>query len=99
MGETVKKALWCTLYSLGCGLMLAIFPNVKTGINFIFSILALVIGIFYFKRATSLRSRIVFVVMTLIFFLLFTVVIAIVVYIRSHPMPAAAAWTMVPGLE
>ncbi|WP_308634476.1 hypothetical protein [Paenibacillus silvisoli] len=99
MGETVKKVLWCTLYSLGCGLMLSIFPNVKTGVNFLFSILALVIGIFYFKRAASLRSRIAFVVMTLFFFLLFTVVIAIILYARAHPMTAAAAMALVPALE
>ncbi|SDW59606.1 hypothetical protein [Paenibacillus sp. CF384] len=86
MPDWLKKGLLCTLFSLGCGLMLAIFPNVKTGVNFLFSILALVIAIFYFKQFTSLRSRIVFGVMSLLFFLIFTIVIAVVLYARAHPM-------------
>ena len=37
MGDNMKKGLWMALYSAGCGLMLSIFPFMKSGINMIFS--------------------------------------------------------------
>ncbi|WP_116188721.1 hypothetical protein [Paenibacillus taihuensis] len=90
MSGNIKKGLWMALYSAGCGLMLSIFPFIKSGVNLIFSLLALVIAIFYFKRSSSLRSRIVFVVFALLFFVFFTFVMAVVLYSRSQSLPGAA---------
>lgn len=90
MSDNIKKGLWMALYSAGCGLMLSIFPFIKGGINLVFSLLALVIAIFYFKRSSSLRSRIVFVVFALLFFVFFTFVMAVVLYSRSQSLPGAA---------
>ncbi|AZN42069.1 hypothetical protein [Paenibacillus albus] len=90
MGDNMKKGLWMALYSAGCGLMLSIFPFMKSGVNMIFSVIAIVIAIFYFKRSSSLRSRIVFVCFGLFFFIFFTLVIAVILYTKNHSLPSAA---------
>ncbi|SEM76911.1 hypothetical protein [Paenibacillus sp. OV219] len=90
MGDNMKKGLWMALYSAGCGLMLSIFPFMKSGINMIFSVLAIVIAIFFFKRSASLRSRIVFVVFALFFFIFFTLAIAVILYTKNQSLPSAA---------
>ena len=84
MGERLKKGLLVTLYSMGCGLMLAAFPLVGSGINLIFSLLAFLIGIYFFRKFSSLRSRIVFFVLSLLFFFIFTTIAAIIIYLRTH---------------
>jgi hypothetical protein len=90
VGERLKKGFIVTLYSMGCGLMLAIFPLVGSGINLIFSLLAFLIGIYFFRKFPSLRSRIVFFVLSLLFFFFFTAMVALIIYLQQHPLPAAA---------
>jgi hypothetical protein len=84
VGERLKKGLLITLYSIGCGLMLAIFPLVGSGINLVFSLLAFLIGIYFFRKFPSLRSRIVFFVLSLLFFFIFTTIVAVIIYLRTH---------------
>jgi len=89
MGERFRKGMLLTVYSMGCGLMLSLFPFIKSGVNLIFSLLALVIGFYFFKNFSSLRSRILFFVIALLFFVVFTIVITMIMYAISHPQGAA----------
>ncbi|MFD0713652.1 hypothetical protein [Paenibacillus sp. GCM10027626] len=89
MGERLKNSLWMFICTFGCGLMLSIFPLVQSPFNLVFSLLAFLIGIFFFKRFSTIGSRILFFVLSLIFFMLFTIVIAMIIYIRQNPLPAA----------
>jgi len=68
--------------------MLAIFPFINSPTNLIFSILALIIGIFFFKRFPGIGIRIVFIVLSLLFFFIVTVIITMVIYARTNPVPA-----------
>ncbi|MCQ6560344.1 hypothetical protein [Paenibacillus mendelii] len=88
MGERIKNSFLVALFSFGCGLMLAIFPFINSPTNLVFSILALIIGIFFFKRFPGIGIRIVFIVLSLLFFLLVTVIITMVIYAKQNPAGA-----------
>lgn len=85
MGERLKSGFLIFLYGMACGLLLAIFPLVESPIRFVFSLLALVLGVYSFRRFESVRSRIVFIVLAIFFFFLFSVVFTIISYMQSHP--------------
>ncbi|WP_274650514.1 hypothetical protein [Paenibacillus humicola] len=88
MEGRLKKGLLLAIYSMGCGLMLSIFPFIKSPFNLIFSLFAFVIGIYFFRGYPSLRSRLLFIGLGLLFFFLFTVIITMILYLRSHPQGA-----------
>ncbi|MFC5652108.1 hypothetical protein ACFPYJ_23930 [Paenibacillus solisilvae] len=85
MGERLKAGFLIFLYGMVCGLLLAIFPVIESIIRFVFSLLALALGVYTFRRFEAVRSRIVFVVLAIFFFLLFTVVFTAISYYHSHP--------------
>ena len=74
MGERLKTGFLVFLYAMVCGLLLALFPLIESVIRFVFSLLALVLGVYSFRRFQSVRSRIIFVILVFLFFVLFTVV-------------------------
>ncbi|UVI27829.1 hypothetical protein [Paenibacillus spongiae] len=85
MGERIKNSYLVVLYSFGAGLMLAIFPFINSPANLIFSLLALVIGIYFFKRFPGIGMRIIFFVVSILFFLIITIIITMVMYVRTNP--------------
>jgi len=85
MGERLKNTFLIFLFTLGCGMMLALYPMVQSPINLLFSLLAFVIGIFFFKRYSTIGLRILFFVLSLVFFVLCTAIIVII----THPIPQA----------
>jgi len=85
MGERLKNTFIIFLFTFGCGLMLAIFPFIQSPFNLIFSLLAFVIGIFFFKRYSTISLRIMFFILSLVFFVLWTMIIVII----THPLPEA----------
>ncbi|QHW34408.1 YfhO family protein [Paenibacillus rhizovicinus] len=85
MGERLKKAFLLFLYSAGCGIFLFVFTIMKGMANLAFSLLAVLIAIHYFKRVSSIRSRIAFVVLALLFFLISVFIYAAVTAAKTAP--------------
>lgn len=69
--------------------MLAIFSMLTEIYKYLFSLLALYIGIRFFRRFESLGLRIAFFVLAVFFYLVITVVVQAVIYLRDNPPPAA----------
>ncbi|NBD26444.1 hypothetical protein [Paenibacillus glycinis] len=88
MGQRLKKGLLLLVYSAGCGLMLTVFTIVKSPANLLFSLLAILIAIHYFKLFSSLRSRIAFVVLAILGFLFFVLVYAVITAARNGTVGA-----------
>ena len=84
MGERLRTGFLVFLYGMVCGLLLALFPLIESVIRFVFSLLALVLGVYSFRRFQSVRSRIVFVILVFLFFVLFTVVYTMISYYHTH---------------
>ncbi|MOA36823.1 hypothetical protein D3C78_1583690 [compost metagenome] len=89
MNERLKTTLWVIGYTFLAGLLLAVFSVLGGVIKYVFSLLALYIGIRYFRRFETLGLRITFFVLAIFFFLLIAVIIAAINFVRENPLPIA----------
>ncbi|NIK75712.1 putative membrane protein [Paenibacillus castaneae] len=85
MNDRLKTALWVVAYAFVVGLLLTIFAQMTEFYRYLFSLLALYIGIRYFRRFETLGLRITFFALAIVFYLLTTVVMAIFIYVRENP--------------
>lgn len=85
MNKRLQTTLWLVGYTFLAGLMLTVFSSVTEIYRYLFSLLALYIGIRFFRRFESLGLRITFFVMSIFFYLLIAVVVAAVIFIRNNP--------------
>lgn len=90
MNEKLKTTFWVVGYTFLAGLMLALFTQIEEMYRYLFSLLALYLGIRFFRRYETLGLRITFFVLGVVFFLLITVIIAAIIYIKDHPLPPTA---------
>ncbi|HTG69638.1 MAG TPA: hypothetical protein VL921_10300 [Candidatus Udaeobacter sp.] len=84
MNERLKTAFWLLGYTFLAGLMLAVFSMITEIYRYLFSLLALYIGIRFFRRFETLGLRITFFVLSIVFYLLITVIVAAVIYMRDN---------------
>lgn len=91
MNERLKTTFWLLGYAFLAGLMLAIFSMITGLTRYLFSLLALYIGIRFFRRFETLGLRITFIVLAIVFYLLLAIVIAAVNYIRDNPQAIMGA--------
>lgn len=85
MGERLKNGFLLLLYSAGCGVFLFVFSVIHSMANLVFSLLAVLIAVHFFKRVSALRSRIVFVVLALLFFFISVFVYAVITAAHTAP--------------
>lgn len=78
MNEKIKTSLVVMFYSLLAGICMALFTQIEGFVKFIFSLLALYIGVRYFRRFETVGMRVLFIVLTLVF--TFITILSIVVY-------------------
>lgn len=85
MNETVKTSLVVMFYSLLTGICMALFTQIEGFVKFLFSLLALYIGIRYFRRFETVGMRVLYIVLALVF--TFITILSIVVYTfqQQHP--------------
>lgn len=89
MNERVKTTLWLIGYTFLAGLLLAIFSMLTEIYKYVFSLLALYIGIRFFRRFESLGLRIAFFALAIFFYLVIAVLVQAVIYLGDNPPPAA----------
>ncbi|WP_018756533.1 hypothetical protein [Paenibacillus terrigena] len=82
-------ALWLIVASLLSGILLGTYTLMASPANLICSLLALVITIYFFRKYERLAIRIWYVVLSIIFFLLFIVVITMIQFVKTNPIPAS----------
>ncbi|MBM7563501.1 hypothetical protein [Paenibacillus sacheonensis] len=85
MGERLKKGLLLLVYSAGCGIFLFVFTIMKGMANLVFSLLAILIAIHYFKRFSSIRSRVAFIVTALLIFFISVFIYAVITASQTAP--------------
>ncbi|MBB3110461.1 O-antigen ligase [Paenibacillus phyllosphaerae] len=91
MAVRFKKALLLLLFSMGSGVLLAAYSLLPAPANLLFSFAAVIIGIFFFRKFSAVRDRILFFVFALLFFFLTIVVITTVQYVKENPIEATEA--------
>ena len=78
-------ALIVCVYSLLAGLSLAMFSNIEQFHRYIFSLLALYIGIRFFRSFDRLALRITFIALAIVFFFVTTLIYAMYIFVKEHP--------------
>jgi hypothetical protein len=81
--------MWLLLFSFCAGLLLALFALVNGILKFVFSLGALYVGILYFRRQESVGMRIGFVVLSIVFFIIMTIVLTAIMYVQGKIGPTA----------
>ncbi|MFF2887964.1 hypothetical protein [Paenibacillus sp. NPDC057967] len=85
MNETVKTSLVVMFYSLLTGICMALFTQIDGFVKFLFSLLALYIGIRYFRRFETVGMRVLYIVLALVF--TFITILSFVVYTFQQQNP------------
>ncbi|WP_245946553.1 hypothetical protein [Paenibacillus cellulosilyticus] len=83
-----RTVLIVIVFSFVCGLCLSLFASIGGPIKYLFSLLALIVGIKMFGKLDRVGPRIWFVSLSIIWYLVLTVIIAFVMYIQDNPLPA-----------
>lgn len=84
MNERLKTTFWLLGYTFLAGLMLTVFSLIEDFYRYLFSLLALYIGIRFFRRFETLGLRITFFVLSIIFYLLLAIVVSAFIFLRDH---------------
>lgn len=74
---TFKQALWLTFASMGAGMLLGTFSVLKTPLNALTSLLAVVITIYFFRHFEQKGMRIGYIVLTVLYFVLFIFMVSV----------------------
>lgn len=74
-----------TLHSLLAGVLLSLFAHTAQFHKYIFSLVALYIGIRFFKRFDKLSHRIIFIVLAIVIYFVCAIVYAMYLFIQEHP--------------
>ncbi|MFD0959391.1 hypothetical protein [Paenibacillus chungangensis] len=85
MNSSLKTAFWVVLYAFLAGLALALFAQITPIIRYVFSLLALVIGIRFFRLYDTIGLRVAFIVTAIIFYFLVAIAFAIYQYMKENP--------------
>jgi len=79
-----KDVFWLFAYSVLIGALLAVFSSLQSFWKFLFSLGALFVGFRFFGRYERFAMRVWLVVLSLFFFFLFTVVLALILYFSGR---------------
>ncbi len=77
--------LWVLLYSFLAGFSLSIFAQMDAVVRYIFSLLALYIGIRFFRRFETIGMRVLFVVLAIVFYFVSAIGFSFYFYMQDHP--------------
>lgn len=85
MKVNVATVFWVLLYALLAGGSLALFSLIPSFIKYIFSLLAVYIGIRFFRRFETIGLRITFIVLGLVMYFLIIIIITAVQFVMGNP--------------
>lgn len=84
----MRTSLWVILYALMAGVSLALFANIPDLIKYVFSLLALYLGIRFFRRFETVGLRVTFIVLAIVFYFITAFIFAFYTYLKDNPIPA-----------
>lgn len=85
MNDRFKQTLWLLAYSLAAGVLLAAFSFTPGFVKYMFSLLALYLGIRFFRNYDGIGLRIAFFALAVLFYFLCAVIAAMIMAIRQNP--------------
>lgn len=88
MKDSVRTSFWVILYAFMAGVSLSLFAQIGDFIKYVFSLLAIYIGIRFFRRFETIGLRVTFIVLSIVFYFLAAICFAMYTYIKENPLPA-----------
>ncbi|XEC96983.1 hypothetical protein AB6A23_10845 [Paenibacillus tarimensis] len=85
-----RTAMGVLFYSLACGLLLSIFSFVPGLFRYAFSLGALLLGIRFFRNYEKLSLRVIFIVLSIVFYFITAVIVSIVLFMQGMPVQDTA---------
>ncbi|MGZ9584741.1 hypothetical protein [Paenibacillus marinisediminis] len=85
---TWQKALFTGFMSFSAGTLLGIYTLLAGPVKFIFSMGALGVAFYFFKKYDTKGIRIAFVVLSFLYALLFVFLATAVIYMTNMPQPS-----------
>ncbi|MFC5453109.1 hypothetical protein [Paenibacillus aestuarii] len=79
------RILWLFIYSVLCGVLLTLYTNLHDMSKFIFSLGALYAGIRFFRRYEQTGQRVWFIVLSVLFYFIFSFGFALYTQVRITP--------------
>ncbi|MBH5316751.1 hypothetical protein I6N90_02865 [Paenibacillus sp. GSMTC-2017] len=84
MSDSVKTTLWILLYAMLAGISLALFAEIAQIHKYLFSLLAIYIGIRFFRRFETVGLRATFIVLAIVVYFLTAVCFAVFHYAQNN---------------
>ncbi|MFC6331252.1 hypothetical protein ACFP56_01340 [Paenibacillus septentrionalis] len=85
MKVNASTVFWVLLYAVMAGGSLALFSLITAFVKYLFSLLAIYIGIRFFRRYETIGLRITFIALAIVMYFLIVVIIASIQFIVDNP--------------
>lgn len=85
MNESVKTTFWVLLYAVAAAISLFLFTQIESMVKYLFSLLAIYMGIRFFRKFDTLGLRITFIVLAIVFYFLAAIIYAMYVFVKENP--------------
>jgi len=85
MNSRLSNVLWVVLYVMLAGGSLVIYTLIDSVLKYIFSLIALYIGIRFFRRFETIGVRVAFFILSVLFYFIVLLGYNIFDYINSNP--------------
>ncbi len=85
MSQSVKTAFWVLLYAFIAALCLTLFAQIGGLVKYVFSLLAIYIGIRFFRRFETIGLRITFIAVAILLYFVTMVVFEMFKFIQQNP--------------
>jgi|GEM_PF-870963 hypothetical protein len=82
-----RTVLIVIAFSFACGICLSLFAIISGPLKYVFSLVALLIGIKMFGRLDRVGPRIWFISLSIIWYLLLTIIITFIQFAQDNPLP------------
>jgi len=86
MNEKLKSSLWLIGFAIVTGTLLALYTVISGFVKFVFSLLALYLGIRFFRKFDSIAMRIIYIVCAILFFFIATFIFVAINFYRNPEM-------------
>ncbi|TBL78341.1 hypothetical protein [Paenibacillus thalictri] len=83
------RTLGIIAFSVACALLLTLFSHIQDMMKYIFSLGALYAGIQFFRRYDTKGARIVFVILSIVLYFVFTLIYAFYMFAKTGEIPNA----------
>lgn len=85
MSDSIKTTLWVLAYSVATAATLFMFTQIEAFHKYLSSLLAIYIGLRFFRKFERIGLRITFIALAIVFYFIAAVIYALYVFVKENP--------------